>query len=59
MSNTTPWYTNFPTPRSSARALTDEEVATLMRDPAKKAGKDYVIVDVRRTDFEVPFPLSK
>jgi hypothetical protein len=30
-----------------------EEVAALMKNPDKKAGKDYIVVDVRRTDFEV------
>jgi len=34
--------------------MTDAEVAALVRDPEKHAGRDYIIVDVRRTDFEVP-----
>jgi hypothetical protein len=42
-----------PPPHSKARGLRHEEVAALMRDPKKKPGKDYIIVDVRRTDFEV------
>src|SRR5208282_231280 len=32
-----------------------QEVAAFVRDPAQKAGKDYIIVDVHRTDFEVFF----
>jgi hypothetical protein len=33
--------------------MTHEEVAAIMNDPEKKPGKDYIVVDVRRTDFEV------
>jgi hypothetical protein len=49
-----PWYNNFPDPRSTPRSMTDIEVAALVRNPEKHVGKDYIIVDVRRTDFEVP-----
>ena len=48
-----PWYSNFPDPRSKPRSMTDEQVATLVKDPEKRVGRDYIIVDVRRTDFEV------
>jgi arsenical-resistance protein 2 len=47
------WYSNFPDPRSQPRSMTDEQVATLVKDPEKRGGRDYIIVDVRRTDFEV------
>jgi hypothetical protein len=42
-----------PQPHSKARTMTHEEVAAIMKDPEKKPGKDYIVVDVRRTDFEV------
>ena len=42
-----------PPPHSKARTMTHEEAAALMKDPDKSPGKDYIIVDVRRTDFEV------
>lgn len=38
-----------------------EEVMDLVRDPSKKPGVDYVIVDVRGEDYKVtlnPFSLS-
>jgi hypothetical protein len=38
--------------------MTDDEIAALVRDPEKRAGKDYIVVDVRRTDFEVPLSPS-
>lgn len=47
------WYNNFPEPRSSPRSMTDVEVAALITNPAKSAGKDYIVIDVRRTDFGV------
>jgi hypothetical protein len=53
-----PWYNNFPDPRSMPRSMTDAEVSALVRDPEKHAGRDYIIVDVRRTDFEVPLTLT-
>jgi len=53
-----PWYSNFPDPRSKPRSMTDDEIAALVRDPEKRAGKDYIVVDVRRTDFEVPLSPS-
>lgn len=42
-----------PPPHSKPRGMTHEEVAALMKNPDKKVGKDYIVVDVRRTDFEV------
>ena len=48
-----PWYTKFPAPRSKPRSMTDEQVAQFVKDPEKLVGRDYIIVDVRRTDFEV------
>ena len=42
-----------PPPHSKARTMTHEEVAALIKNPEKSPGKDYIVVDVRRTDFEV------
>ena len=47
----TPWTDAFPKPRSVPAAVSDEELAELIK--TKQAGKDYIVVDVRRTDFEV------
>jgi len=52
-----PWYSHFPSPRSKPRSITNDEVAKLIRNPDKKVGKDYIVIDVRRTDFDVsPYP---
>jgi hypothetical protein len=47
------WYDNLPSPRSSPRSMTDTEIAALITNSTKSVGKDYIIVDVRRTDFGV------
>jgi arsenical-resistance protein 2 len=52
---TQPWYTNFPTPISSPASITHEALAALMKNPDHTAGKDYLVIDVRRTDFGVPY----
>ena len=51
-----PWYNNFPSPRSTVLSMTHLDVAELLTSPLKEAGKDFLIVDVRRTDFEVITP---
>lgn len=46
-----PWHAAFPAPVSKATFVTREETRKLFE--AKTAGKDFILVDVRRTDFEV------
>ena len=48
------WSDNFPASKATPRSLTADETAALIRDAGKISGKDFVIVDVRREDFEVP-----
>lgn len=47
-----PWHAAYPAPKSVVAALPRHELLQWFRD-GKKAGKDFVLVDVRRTDFEV------
>ncbi|CAI7663561.1 unnamed protein product [Penicillium bialowiezense] len=51
MSTKAPWYAALPAPRSSPPSLSREEFLGWMRQ-GKQAGKDYVLVDVRRNDYE-------
>ena len=51
--NTTPWYKTLPSPQATVRVLQPEEVAALIEDQSKVAGKDYIVIDVRRNDFTV------
>lgn len=47
-----PWHAAYPAPKSTVASLPRHELLQWFRD-GKKAGKDFVLVDVRRTDFEV------
>ena len=49
-----PWHSAFPTPSFDSKRITAAELAAIMKE--KVAGKDYIIVDVRRVDFEVRRP---
>ena len=45
------WAATFPVPQSNPPTIDPEELAELIR--TKQGGKDFLVVDVRRTDFEV------
>ncbi|KAI8616979.1 hypothetical protein BC830DRAFT_1062892 [Chytriomyces sp. MP71] len=45
------WTDAFPTPTSAPERWSRAQVAALLRDPSLTNGKDFAIVDVRRTDF--------
>jgi hypothetical protein len=52
-----PWYTVYPAPQTSASSITRETLLSWMKD-GKRAGKDFVLVDLRRTDYAVCLWLS-
>lgn len=47
-----PWHAAYPAARSVAVSLSRQELLQWFRD-GKRVGKDFVLVDLRRTDFEV------
>lgn len=47
-----PWHAAFPAPRNVAHSISREELLQLIRG-GKQAGKDFVLVDLRRADYEV------
>lgn len=51
-----PWYEAYPAPRNVAASVTREEVLQWFRD-GRRPGTDFVLVDLRRTDFEVCIPI--
>lgn len=51
--NPPPWHAAYPAPKATAQALPRTELLQWFRE-GKQAGKDFVLVDVRRTDLEVP-----
>ena len=52
MSTFANFFDRFPPPKATVPRLDVEELAALMASD-KVAGRDYVVVDVRRTDLEV------
>jgi hypothetical protein len=47
-----PWYAAYPAQRNSASWITKQTLLSWM-EKGKIAGKDFILVDLRRTDFEV------
>ncbi|KAG8739638.1 hypothetical protein FRC10_005374 [Ceratobasidium sp. 414] len=47
------WHSAYPNPPFDASRMTPEALAKLI--DSKVAGVDYIVVDVRRTDFESMF----
>lgn len=52
MSSEAPWHAAFPAPKSVAPSISREEFLQWIRE-GKQAGKDFVLVDLRRNDYEV------
>ncbi|KAH6714563.1 Rhodanese-like domain-containing protein [Leptodontidium sp. MPI-SDFR-AT-0119] len=46
-----PWHAAYPAPKTTAAVITRESLLSWMLG-GKVAGKDFVLVDLRRTDFE-------
>ncbi len=48
-----PWYAAYPAPRQATPPSTSRaEVLQLFRD-GKQAGREFILIDLRRTDHEV------
>ncbi|KAK4444740.1 hypothetical protein QBC34DRAFT_414573 [Podospora aff. communis PSN243] len=57
-SDGTPWWTAFPPPKATPGSISPEEVFRLLEehqqshtDEKQRTPKDFLLVDVRRTDF--------
>jgi arsenical-resistance protein 2 len=48
-----PWHAKYPVPTSTPGGISQEHVLAMLKSPSLIAGKDYLLVDVRRNDFEV------
>ncbi|KAJ5809989.1 Rhodanese-like domain-containing protein [Penicillium pulvis] len=46
-----PWHAAYPAPRTVASSISRLELLGWMKE-GKKVGKDYILIDLRRTDFE-------
>ncbi|KAL2210150.1 Rhodanese-like protein [Sarocladium strictum] len=47
-----PWHAKYPAPKYAPGEISREEVLAMLKDPSQVAGRDFVLVDVRRNDFE-------
>ncbi|KAG9047637.1 hypothetical protein FS837_001830 [Tulasnella sp. UAMH 9824] len=47
-----PWDAIFPNPQSTPQTISPEDLATLLRENFAAVGKDFLVIDVRQTDFE-------
>jgi hypothetical protein len=47
-----PWHAAYPAPTAAASIVTREMVMSWMQ-AGRLPGKDFVLVDLRRTDYEV------
>lgn len=52
-----PWYAALPLPKTTARSIPRSHLLSWLKKD-KEAGKDFVLVDLRRTDHEVNYLLS-
>ncbi|BAE56260.1 unnamed protein product [Aspergillus oryzae RIB40] len=46
-----PWHAAFPAPRTTAATLPRQELLQWLKE-GKQPGKDFVLVDLRRADYE-------
>lgn len=54
-----PWHAAYPTPRNADPAtITREALLNLMTKSSGSAAKDFLLIDLRRTDNEVKFYFS-
>ncbi|KAK0387781.1 hypothetical protein NLU13_4026 [Sarocladium strictum] len=47
-----PWHAKYPAPTYVPSEISREDALAMLKDPSQVAGRDYVLVDVRRNDFE-------
>ena len=53
-----PWHAAYPTPKNhSPETISRQEILGLLRG-AEKSQKDFVLIDLRRTDHEVAWITS-
>lgn len=48
-----PWHANFPPQKSTVDSVSREELLQMLQDESKVPGRDFLTIDLRRTDHEV------
>jgi hypothetical protein len=49
----TSWHAAYPAPRISPATIRREDVLDMIKRSAETSSRDYVLIDLRRNDFEV------
>lgn len=47
------WHVAYPAPKIVTPPITREMVLEMLRDGSKVASKDFILIDLRRVDYEV------
>lgn len=50
-----PWYASFPAPQSTADFISRERLLAMLRHEKKKPVREFLAIDLRRTDHEVRY----
>ena len=48
-----PWHAAYPAPRNPAATIHREDVLDMIRKGAETSKRDYVLIDLRRNDYDV------
>jgi arsenical-resistance protein 2 len=48
-----PWHTAYPAPKTDPTAIRREEVLLKMQNVTENINQDFILVDLRRNDYEV------
>lgn len=51
-----PWHAAFPAPKASTDAISKEQFLAWLHE-GKTCGLDFVLVDLRKNDYEARYPL--
>jgi hypothetical protein len=49
-----PWHAAYPVPRHTPATIRREDVLELIKHSAETSSRDYILIDLRRNDHEVP-----
>jgi arsenical-resistance protein 2 len=47
-----PWHAAYPAPKTTPTTIRREDVLDMVKKSAETFSTDYILIDLRRTDFE-------
>ena len=48
-----PWHAAYPAPRNTPATIRREDVLDMIKQSAETSSRDYILIDLRRNDYEV------